>query len=346
MKRSFVVLFMIFSLCLLASSAHAKTITEGVIKIPHVGTEIDVCSSPYMALTQTFKTIVESRTDGRFKVESFPNKQMGDMQDTMEQCARGIVWATASQNSGTLATVFPAVQALEIPYMFETTEVGLKVLNGPYGKDLTERIAEKTGLRVLAWLPSSFRNFSNNVRPINSPADMKGLRIRCMPVPVHLAMVKALGASPTPIAWSELYTSLQTGVVDGQENAPYVLLLGKLQEVQKYYSLDHHLLNIALFLMNEKFFQSLTPEDQWTILFAARQAQLAFLGVIKATESQDLKTLGKSMKINAVTPANFTKFKEIAQPAVIEELNKKINPEEIDKLQKAVQTAEEQLGMR
>jgi tripartite ATP-independent transporter DctP family solute receptor len=329
-----------------ASVLFAKNITEGVIKLPHVGTEIDVVSSPYMALTETFKSIVEARTEGRFKVESYPNKQLGDMQDTMEQCARGMVWATASQNSGTLATVFPEVQALEIPYLFETTEVGLKVLNGPYGKDLNERIAQKTGLRMLAWLPSSFRNFSNNTRPIHTPADMEGLRIRCMTVPIHMTMVKSLGAAPTPISWSELYTALQTGVVDGQENAPYVVILGKLQEVQKYYSLDHHLLNIALFMMNEKIFQSLSPEDQWTMLHAGREAQLAFLGVIKATESIDLKTLAKSMKINAVSPANFAKFKAAAQPAVIEELKKKIDPKEIDTLFQAVKAAEKELGMQ
>lgn len=335
------VLFLLFS----ASGVFGATITKGVIKIPHVATETDVISSPYLALTSTFRSIVESRTEGRFTVESYPNKQLGDMKDTMEQCARGMVWATASQNAGTLASVFPEAQVLEMPYLFETTELGLNVLNGEYGKEMNERIAKKTGLRMLAWLPSSFRNFSNNIRPINSPEDMKGLRIRCMPIPVHLSMVKALGAAPTPISWSELYTALQTGVVDGQENAPYVMILGKLQEVQKYYSLDHHLLNIALFMMNEKFFQSLSPEDQWTMQFAAREAQLAFLGVIKATESMDLKTLSKSMTFNAVSPANFKKFKEASQPAVIEELKKVIDAEEIERLFKAIEDAKKELGM-
>lgn len=346
MKEGFVGLSVIFCLCLLASGAYAGYRTEGVIKIPNPGTQINVCSSPYLALTQTFKTIVESRTNGRFKVQSFPNGELGSLKDTMEQCARGIVWATAGQNDINLATLFPGVQVLDIPYLFPTTEVGLKVLNGPYGKDLTNRIAEKTNLRVIAWLPSSFRSFTNNVHPIYSPKDLKGLRIRVMPVPVNMAMVKALGASPTPIAWSELYTALQTGVVDGEENAPYVILLGKLQEVQKYYSLDHHLLNIALFLMNEKFLQSLSPEDQWTMLFAARQAQLAFLGVVKATESEDLKTISESMKINSISPANFKKFQEVAQPAVIQMLKKRIGSEEIDKLEKAVKNAEEELGMQ
>lgn len=345
MKKVFF-LVTLFIFLFFSSILTAATISEGVIKIPHVGTEIDLVQSPYLALTQTFKSIVETRTDGRFKVESYPNKQMGGMKDTMEQCARGVVWATASQNSGTLATAFKEVQVLEIPYLFQTTEVGLKVLNGPYGQDLTDRIAKKTGLRVAAWLPSSFRNFSNNKKPIHSPEDMEGLRIRCMPVPIHMKMVEALGASPTPIAWSELYTALQTGVVDGQENAPYVLILGKLQEVQDYYSLDHHLLNIALFFFNEKWYQSLSPEDQWTMSFAARQAQLAFLGVIKATESKDIKTLSEDMEINGITPDNFEKFKNAAQPAVIEELKKKVDPQAIDKLLEAVAQAEKELGMR
>ena len=345
MPRRILSICLALALLIPAAAAWGETISKGVIKIPHVGTETDVISSPYLALTATFKNIVESRTNGRFKVESYPNSQLGGMQDTMEQCARGMVWATASQNAGTLATQFPEAQLLEIPYLFETTELGIKVLNGPYGQALDERIAKKTGLRMMAWLPSSFRNFSNNTRPINTPEDMKGLRIRCMPVPTHLAMVKALGASPTPISWSELYTALQTKVVDGQENAPYVVILGKLQEVQKYYSLDHHLLNIALFMMNEKFFQSLSPEDQWTMKFAGRQAQLAFLGVIKATESMDLKTLSKSMEINAVSPENFKKFKETAQPPVIAAVKETVGQESIDLLLKAIDEAKAELGM-
>ena len=345
MSKKLMVAIALIGLMITAPGAWAKTISKGIIKIPHVASETDVISSPYLALTATFKSIVESRTDGRFTVESYPNKQMGGMKDTMEQCARGMVWATASQNAGTLATVFPQAQLLEIPYLFETTELGQAVLNGPYGQALNDRIAKKTGLRMLAWLPSSFRNFSNNTRPIRTPDDLKGLRIRCMPTPTHLSMVKALGAAPTPISWTELYTALQTKVVDGQENAPYVMLMGKLQEVQKYYSLDHHLLNIALFMMNEKVYQSLSPEDQWTVMFAARQAQLAFLGVIKATESMDLKTLSKSMEINAVSSENFRKFKEIAQPAVIEELKKTVDQKEIDALMDAIATAKKELGM-
>lgn len=335
--------------CLIVLSSTAivwgGTLSKGVIKLPHVGTETDVISSPYLAMTATFKSIVESRTNGRFKVETYPNKQLGGVKDIMEQCARGMVWATTSQNTADLSTLFPEAQLLEIPYLFETTELGMKVLDGPYGKDLEERIVKKTGLRVMAWMPNSFRNFSNNVRPIHSPEDIKGLRIRCMPTPVHLAMVKGLGAAPTPISWSELYTALQTNVVDGQENAPYVLLLGKLQEVQKYYSLDHHLLNIILFLMNDRFYQRLSPEDQWTMGFAARQARLSFLGVVKATESMDLKTLSKSMKINSVSPENFKKFKALAQPAVIEELKKTVDQEAMDRLFKAVDQAKKELGM-
>lgn len=346
MSKKLLVMCTLFFLFFCTSGVFGKTTTKGIIKIPHVGTETDVINSPYLALTSTFKSIVESRTNGRFKVESYPNKQLGGMQDTMEQCARGIVLATASQNSGTLATVFPDVQVLEIPYLFQTTEVGLKVLTGPYGAELNEKIAKKTGLRMLAWLPSSFRNFSNNIRPINTPDDMKGLRIRSMTVPIHMEMIKSLGAAPTPIAWTELYTALQTGVVDGQENAPYVLILGNLQEVQKYYTLDHHLLNIALFMMNEKFFQSLSPEDKWTIQFAAREAQLAFLGVIKATESMDLERLSKSMEINTLSSENFSKFRNLAQPAVIEELKKEIDPQKIDELLKAIETAENELRMR
>src|SRR5699024_5544576 len=132
-------------------------------------------------------------------------------------------------------------------YAFPNRSVAYKVLNyGEFGQELADEVAKKSGVRILAYTPSAYRNFSNNVRPVHTASDMKGLKIRVQQFPVYIALVEALGASATPIAWTELYTALQTGVVDGQENAPYTMLLTDLQEVQKYYTLDHHVLNISM----------------------------------------------------------------------------------------------------
>jgi len=319
----------------------AKTIDSGTIKLAHSEPEIDIISTPYFALTSVFKDIVERETQGRFKVEIYPTKQLGDLRSMMEQCARGVIEMTTGQNSGLLSSYYPDIQAFDIPYLFRNTEIGRRVLSGPFGQKMTKEIIEASGLRVLAYFPSALRNFANNVKEIRTPDDMKGLKIRTMEIPIHMKLVSSLGAAPTPISWQELYTALQAGVIDGNEQPPYLMRTAKLYEVQKYYTLDGHFLNLVVFMVNEDFFQKLSASDQNVIKYAAKQAQLAFLGIIMAKEAEDLKFLAeKGMKITALTPEEYQMFRDKAQPAVIEELKKKISPAMIDELLKAVEEAE------
>jgi len=175
---------------------------------------------------------------------------------------------------------------------------------------------------------------------------MEGLKMRTMQVPVHLTMVKALGANPTPIPWEELYSALQTGVADGQENPPYAVVMAKLSEVQKYYTLDNHLLNIAVVGINDKLFQSLSPEDQAIVKFAARQAQMALLGVVAAKENLDLKAIEKDgVEIYNPTPAEFSQFRDKVQGPVLEALQGKVDKAWTDKLFSAVSAAEKETGL-
>jgi len=221
------------------------------------------------------------------------------------------------------------------------------VLNGEFGQEMSDLIAQKSNLRILSWLPTAFRNFSNNVRPIHTPADMQGLKMRTMQVPVHMAMVKALGANPTPIPWEELYSALQTGVADGQENPPYSVVMAKLSEVQKYYTLDNHLLNIAVVVMNDKVYQGLSDADKAIVKFAARQAEMAMLGVVTAKEGLDLKAIADDgVEIYSPTPAEFSQFRDAVQGPVLETLKGKVDQVWIDKLFSAVDKAEKATGLK
>ena len=334
----------LIGLLLTTSMAAADT---KVIKFAHSEGEIDLLQSPYLAYTSVFKTIVESETDGRYKIEVFPNKQLGDLRSMAEQVSRGIIEISGGQNAGLLSSFDPNVQIAEMPYSFPNTEVGRIVFNGWFGQQLSDEIAAKSNIRILSYLPSAFRSFMNNKHPIHSPDDMKGLKMRTMEIPIHMEMVKALGASPTPIAWAELYSALQTGVVDGQENAPYVVLLGKLQEVQKYYTLDRHTLNMALIIINDKFYQGLTPEDRRVFDYAARQAQLAFLGIVTAKEAQDLEMIAKAgVEIYTPTPAEYAQFQKATKEPMIKMMKEKVDQQWIDKLFKAVGEAEKQTGLK
>ncbi|WP_159460095.1 TRAP transporter substrate-binding protein [Tistlia consotensis] len=317
---------------------------QTIVKLAHTEGEGDLLANPYWTFTEVFGRVLESQSNGRYKLQVFPNKQLGDLESLAEQTARGVIQMSAGLSAGHLASYFPPIQVLEMPYTFPTTEVARTVLDGPFGKELADATAKASHIRILAYLPSAFRNFSNSVKPIHTPADMVGMKIRVQSIPIHLAMVKALGASPTPIAWAELYNALQTGVVDGEENAPYTMLLANLQEVQKYYTLDHHLVNMALITINDDFYEGLSDADKKIFDYAAREASFAMLGVITAKESQDLKKIAAAgVEIYQPTHEEFEQFVEATRKPIRDLLAEKVGEEWIDKLQKAVATAESKL---
>lgn len=314
---------------------------QTVVKFATVDCEGDLMDCPYYAYTEVFNQVLTAGTAGRYSLQVFPNSQLGDLESLTEQTARGIIQMTAGQNAGQLSGYYPSIQIVEMPYTFPTLEVGRAVMNGPFGDELADKVAEASGVRIISWLPSAFRNFSNGKRPIKSPADMEGLKIRVQPVPIHIEMVKALGASATPIAWGELYNALQTGVVDGQENAPYVMLLGNLHEVQKYYTLDAHLLNMPLVFINDAFYADLSDDDRAVFEQAASAATFAMLGIVTAKETQDLKTIAEAgVEIYKPTPAEFQQFVEATRAPVRKVLEENVDAVWFDKLDAALKAAQ------
>ena len=327
------------------ASGTPQAAAQTVIKLAHTEAEGDLLKNPYWAYTEVFNRTLENETNGRYKLQVFPNKQLGDLESLAEQTARGTIHMAAGLSAGHLSSYFPSIQVLEMPYTFPSIEVGRIVMNGKFGRDLSDAIAEKSGIRVLTFLPSAFRSFTNSKRVVKTAADMKGLKMRVQNIPIHVEMVKALGSAATPIAWAELYNSLQTGVVDGQENAPYTMLLANLQQVQKYYTLDKHLLNMPLIVINEKFYKSLSKEDQRAFEFAAREAAFAMLGIIAAKESQDLKTIAAAgVQIYTPTPAEFQTFVDATREPILAVMKQKVDAKWIDGLLAAIADAKKQVG--
>lgn len=333
----------IATLGLLAAPITAAAQT--VVKFAHTEAEGDLLKNPYWAYTEVFSRIVENETAGRYKIQVFPNKQLGDLESLAEQTARGIIQMSGGLSAGHLSSFFPSIQVLEMPYTFPSIEVGRLVMNGKFGRDLADAIAEKSGIRVIAFLPSAFRSFTNNKKVVKTAADMKGMKIRVQNIPIHVEMVKALGAAATPIAWAELYNALQTNVVDGQENAPYTMLLANLQQVQKYYTLDKHLLNMPLITINDKFYKSLSADDRKAFDFAAREAAFAFLGIITAKESQDLKTIAAAgVQIYSPTPAEFQTFVDATREPILAIMKQKVDEKWIKGLLSSIDEAKKQVG--
>ena len=313
---------------------------QTIVKFATVDCEGDLMNCPYYTYTEVFNQVLTAGTNGRYELQTFPNSQLGDLESLTEQTSRGIIQMTSGQNAGQLSSYYPSIQIVEMPYTFSSLETAREVMWGPFGKELADNVAEASGVRILSWLPSAFRNFSNSKQPIKSPADMAGLKIRVQPVPIHIKMIEALGASGTPIAWGELYNALQTGVVDGQENAPYVVLLGHLEEVQKYYTLDGHLVNMPLILINEAFYQGLAEEDRKVFDEAGRAASFAMLGVVTAKETQDLKKIADAgIEIYKPTPEEFQQFVDVTREPVRAVLEENVDAQWFDKLEAAIKDA-------
>jgi TRAP-type C4-dicarboxylate transport system substrate-binding protein len=221
-------------------------------------------------------------------------------------------------------------------------------LNGSFGKEISDELARTSNIRILLYMPSAFRSFLNSKREIRKPEDMKAMKIRTMEVPLHVEMVKALGASPTPIPWDELYSALQTGVVDGCESVPYLVVSAKLLEVQKFYTLNNHVMNCPLVIISDKFYKSLSPDDRQIFEYAAREALLAFLGTITAKEVRDIEVIKKAgVKVYVPTPQEIAQFEKPVREPIVQVLRKLgVEQKWIDKMFKAIAESEKIAGWR
>ncbi len=272
-----------------------------------------------------FANLVNARSGGRIDVQIFGGGSLGGEREYVEAIKQGSVQAGIA--SGVMAGFFPPAMVTDIPYLFPSGAVAWQVLDGPFGQKLSKMLLEQTGMRNLAFSEVGFRNFTNDVRPIHSPEDMKGLKIRVMETPLFVTMVKSLGANPTPIAWPEVYTALQTGVVDGEENPVSTILFAKFAEVQKYLTLDGHVYGVDWFLINDKFFQSLSPDLQYIILDSAQVSAGVGRGVQQLLSAGGMAQLADAgMQIYAPTEAEVAQFKAATQQPVIKWLETQIDP--------------------
>lgn len=288
--------------------------------------ELQVMHHSYAGMV-AFKSALEKLSSGRIVVENYPYGRLGDANENIQQILSGTLQG-ATPADGAVAPFYPNIQAFSIPYLFDNALDAYNLWDGPVGKLIFDDMANKSGLRVLAIYDNGgFRSFSNNKKVIKTADDMKGLKIRTMTIPVHMEMVKALKASPTPIAWLELYNALQTGVVDGQENSAATILGGSLHEVQKYYTLDEHLLGSAMIVTSEKWLKSLPADLQDAIIKAGKIAEFAARGTSRANDSLALEELQKlGVKVYFPTKAEKETFKALTQQPVIEWLKKNIDP--------------------
>jgi len=298
-------------------SVTGTALAAKTMKLHHLNKD-DPFDNPTGAMATVFKSLVEAGTNGSVMVQTFPSGQLGKDKDALQQVKAGVI-QTGIHSVGGFASVYPLIGILDIPFAFPNISKTYEVFDGPFGKKLAASIEKKTGLHVLGFGDSGgFFHLTNSKRPIHTPADMAGVKIRTMGLDTHKAIITAMGGQPAAISWSEVYTALQTGVADGQMNPIPIIAFAKFQEVQKYLTLSGHIFAPYVWTMNQKFWDSLTESEKGVVSYAAKSAIVAGRGMGRAIEASDrgLKELSKNLKVNSLTSAEKEEFKKVAVPAV------------------------------
>jgi len=217
-----------------------------------------------------FAELVAQKTNGRIKVDVGGSAQYGDDVESLTNMRLGTL-AFSANSQGSSSGVVPQFSVVGLPFLFKDLNHAYKVIDGPVGQQLNE-LAKAKGLVVLAFWDNGIRHTSNNKRPITKPEDLAGIKIRTPPDPITIEIFTALGANPTPLAFSELYIALQQGVVDGQENPLMNINSSKLYEVQKFISLTGHKYETTPLLASKMIWDTISKDDQKAILEAAAEA--------------------------------------------------------------------------
>lgn len=312
-----------------ASSGETKTIRAGI------GLNDD--HPQYLGLLE-FKEIVEERTNGEIVVETYHSGQLGDDRSMTEALQLGSQEVTIP-STAPLANFVPEFSIFDFPFLFPNEDVADQVLDGEVGQDILAMLEEQD-LVGLAYWENGFRNVSNSERPIESAEDFNGLKLRTMENDLHLDAFRALGANPTPMAFTELFTALQQGTVDGQENPFATIYLSNFYEVQDYVSDTKHIYSPFVFLMSKSFYDGLTEEQQTIVREAAVEAGQTERELNREANAEYIEALQEEgMTYTEISDENRAEMQELIQP-VIDEYAAEIGDETVQRVYDAIEEAQ------
>jgi tripartite ATP-independent transporter DctP family solute receptor len=282
----------------------------------------------YGVAIDEFAKQIEQRTAGRYKVQNFYSSALGAERESIEAVQLGTLDLTLT-STGPVPNFVPETAILDIPFLFRDYAHARAVLDGPIGQDLLSKFDSK-GIKALAWGENGFRHMTNSKRPINSPADLKGLKMRTMENPVHIQAYKGFGIIPTPMAFSEVFTALQQGTVDGQENPLSVINGQKLDQVQKYLTLTGHVYSPALFLMSKSQWDKLSAADKQAFMDAVKEAVKTNRARIDDDERNGISAL-RSRGMQVVTDVDRSQYQASLKP-VFADFSKKFGEANIERI--------------
>ncbi len=322
-----------------SASASGETASTGEaeyhIRVGHVLAS----THPYEMGLKKMAEIASEKSNGKITIDVFANSQLGNERDMVEALQLGsqemVLVSTAVLSSFT-----DQFLVFDLPFLFDTTEQARAACDSELGLGILHSVDDQ-GIKGLAWFENGFRNVTNNVRPIEKPEDLKGIKIRTMESPIHMASFSVMGADPTPMAMGELFTALQQGTLDAQENPLAIIDTNKYFEIQKYLSMTGHFYAPAPLFIATDYFNSMDEESQTVIQEAANEAATYERQCLDDMNTELQQTLAdEGMIINEVDKALF---KEAVQPVYDEFTGTEagqVNPDILAQVQEIISSME------
>ena len=306
MKKNLFILSCI-ALCLISCTGKRED-NAVILKLAH---NLSI-THPFSNAIELFAKNVEEKSKGEIKIELFPNSVLGPDRTVMEQL-QGNVVEMMKIGSSNMEPFNPLFSIFSLPYLFENQEQFNSILSGPVIDEINEITAKRDKFRILTYFTTGIRSFYTIKTPIMKPSDLKGLKIRVMESKTSIEMIKLMGGTPTPMPYGEIYTALQQGVIDGAENNPTALTIGKQGEVAKAYSFDEHLMMPDFLIISEDVWNELSSENQKILQECARNATKSYSVAWDKEVKASIEEAKSKMRVKFYYPEKKS-FREKVQP--------------------------------
>jgi tripartite ATP-independent transporter DctP family solute receptor len=288
----------------------ARAETKAVFK----ASDVQPPGSPPVAATESLGKKLEAATNGRLSVQMFPSMQLGGEKETIEQTQIGAI-QMLRVSVGSMGPIVDDINVVNMPFLFTNTAHAQRMMDGPIGQELLDKItaSPNAGLVALCWMDSGARNLYNTKRPIKSIEDLKGLKFRVIGNPIFVDMMNALGGNGVAMGYDQVFSALQTGVIDGAENNPPSYVFSNHYTAAKYYSLTEHLIIPEVLVFSKRAWTSLSNDDQSLIKKLAREAQMEERELWKKYETQAMEK-AKAAGCEIIEIADKAPFQNAVKP--------------------------------
>jgi tripartite ATP-independent transporter DctP family solute receptor len=298
-----------------AATAFAPGSAVAQDKLVLKASDVHPAGYPTVAAVENLGKKLSAATNGRLSVQMYPSMQLGGEKEAIEQAQVGAI-AFARVSVGALGPVVDDLNVFNLPYVFRNTAHMQQVIDGKIGQDLLDKVTNSgKGLVGLCWMDAGARNFYDTKKAIKTIADLKGMKIRVMGNPMFVEMANAMGANGVPMGYDQVFTSLQTGVVDGAENNPPSFVFDNHFQVAKFYTVDEHLIVPEMLVFSKKIWDTMSKEDQANLVKFSKEAQQDERKLWAVYEKQAMdKATAAGITITQVSAADKKAFQDAVKP--------------------------------